>query len=279
MRRTLALAAALGLATAAVAWQQKINQLQQDGKTISTNIRLVDGTLMVPVKDVASYLGGTLNIQNGTATISTTKTTSNPGDVVAPNTLSSPPGSANLGTLISGNTGTLFPDTKPPEPKELSVKIGEVADDDGFAFKVLGVDDLVKKRDYKTEYDPRGRKISPSLKTDRLIVVRMRIENRTDETRRPPLPFGSGVTLFDETNVGTPAIGYDARPVGLPDDTYGFDATSEFGYLDAPVLAPKGAFEFAAVFSLSTDRSAKRVSVSLPSPTTIGGGANVTVSL
>lgn len=279
MRRVVPLLVVAGLATAAVAWQNSVNQLQQDGKTISTNLKVVGGTLMVPVKDVAAYLGGTLTVQNGTATISTTQTTSNAGDVVAPNAIPNPVASANLGTLVQGQSQTLIPEAKAPEPKELKVKVGEVADDDGFAFKVLSVDDLVKNRTYRTEYDPRGRKISPGLKDDRLVVVRMRLENRTSETRRPPLPSSSDVTLFDETNVGTPAIAYDARPVGLPDDTDSLDAYTGFDTLDAPVLAPKGAFEFAAIFSLSKQRGPKRLSIALPSASTNGGGANVTVDL
>ncbi len=279
MRRALSLFAAAGLVTAALAWQNSVNQLQQDGKTISTNLHVVNGTLMVPVKDIAGYLGGTLTVQNGTATISTTQSTPTPGDVVAPSAMPSPASSANLGTLVQGQSQSLFPEAKPVMPKELKVKVGEVADDDGFAFKVLSVDDLVKSRSYRTEYDPRGRKISPSLKEDRLVVVRIRLENRTSETRRPPLPTGSDVTLFDETNVGTPAVGYDARPVGQPDDADAFDSYNGLDTLDAPILAPKGAFEFAAVFSLSKDRSPKRLSVALPSASSNGGGANVTVDL
>ena len=286
MRRALSILAAAGLATAALAWQRSVDQLQQDGKTISTSLRVVDGTLMVPAKDVAAYLGGKLSVKNGTATISSPGTTDLPGGTPAQNL----PGGVPTQTMPSGlpgmggfntNTQPLFPEAKRPSPKEIVVKTNQDADDDGFVLRVLGVENVFKGS-YRTQYDPNHRKLSPSQKGDRLVVVRMRLENRTTETRRPPLPTGLDVTLFDESGVGVAALAFDARPVGNPDPdlgSYRDDFANSYDALDAPVLAPKGAFEFAAVFSLPKSAILKRLSVALPPPTESTGGTNVIVSL
>lgn len=286
MRRALSILAAAGLATAAVAWQRSVNQLQQDGKTISTGLRVVDGTLMVPVKDVAAYLGGKLSVQNGTATISSPGTTDLPGGTPAQNL----PGGAPTQTLPTGlpgmsgfntNAQPPFPEAKRPLPKEIVVKKDQDADDDGFVLRVVGVEDA-SKGSYRTQYDPKHRRLSPRQKDDRLVVVRMRLENRTGETRRPPLPTGLDFVLFDEAGVGVPVLAFDARPAGNLDLDLGFDRddlANSYEALDGPVLAPKGAFEFAVVFSLPKAALLKRLTVALPPVTEGSGGANVIVNL
>ena len=261
MRRTLLLTLAIGLAAAAFAWRQEaVRQFQHEGKTVSTNLRVVDGTLMVSAKDVASYLGGTLSVENGTATVVMKK--ANDGSGGTPY------------RLLSGGSQPFSPTEKRPDPREISVKIGGDADNDGFVLRVAAVEE--PKKSYRTELDTRGRRIDTHVPNDRLVVVRMRLENRTAETRRPPIPSSLDLTLFDDANVGFPVVAFDARPVGntdlVPD-------LAPYDNLDAPILAPKGAFEFNAVFSLPKDRTPSRLTISLPPSSTDKGGANVAVDL
>ena len=259
MRRALALLATAGLATASVAWQS-VNQLQQNGKTISTNLRVVDGTLMVPVKDVVGYLGGTLSVASGTATISGQGPSASP-----------PPGMATP----SGVTQPPMTPARRPDPKERTAKVGDVVDEDGLALTVLGVD-RIEKGGYRTKLDPRGRRVSPALKGDRLVVVRMRLENTGGVTRRASVPSPTDVALFDEAGLGFSASAFDARPTGLMEAS---EEPSAYDPLESPLLAPKGAFEFAAVFSLPAGRTPRRVTVGLPPSSAESGGTNVRIDL
>ncbi len=274
MRRAhvLSLSLALGLASVAVGWQGAVNQLLANGQVVSTNLKTVDGTLMVPVKDVASYLGGGLQIQNGTATIAGTGNT---------NALGTTPAGNPITGMTTGSVGSFTPNFTPPkapEAREVTTKVGETVDTGGLSFQVVGVEE--PKGSYRTQNDPRQRRISPRLKDERLVVVRMRVENRSDETRRPVLPSGLDIALFGEDGVGVPLTAIDVRPIGNPD--LGPDLGSDFGSyqtLDAPILAPKGAFEFAMVFSLPKDRTPNRLTVALPAVSADTGGTNVTVAL
>ena len=261
MRRTFFIALAASLAVAAFAWQQEaVRQFQHEGKTVSTNLRVVDGTLMVSARDVASYLGGTLSVENGTAIVVMKKT--NDGSGGSPY------------RPFGGQAQPFLPTEKRPDPKELAVKIGAEADNDGFVLKVTSLEE--SKKSYKTELDTRGREVKTHVPDDRLVVVRMRIENRTSETRRPPIPSSFDLALFDDANVGVPVVAFDARPVGNVDLV---SDLAPYDNLEAPILAPKGAFEFNAVFSLPKDRTPSRLTIALPASGTDKGGANVTVDL
>ena len=268
MRRAASLLLFAGLATAAVSWQQ-VNQLQHDGKTVSTSLRVVDGTLMVSVKDVAAYLGGDLSVANGTATVTTTRKVDQAGGTPAF------PSGAFPGGIYTGSSASLFPEAKRPEPREVVILPGGEADNDGFTLKVVGVDDL-DKGSYKTQYDPKERRIDPARKDDRLVVVRMQIVNNSGETRRPPLPSAFDATLFDRSGVGVPVLAFDARSIAYSemDDDY-----QAYRPLEAPLLTPLGTFEFAAVFSLPKDRPLKRLAVALPPASADKGGTNVLVNL
>jgi hypothetical protein len=262
--RPFFLVSAAVLAGSALAVHQGVLQLQHDGKTVSTNLRTVDGVLMVPVRDVASYLGGELTVQNDTATITGSK--ANVLGVAPP--------------YLSGNTTTGAAEplisTMPtrPAPIERTVGVGQDADNDGFVLRVLSFDE--PKGSYRTEYDSRKKRIGPVLPEDRLVVVKMRLENRTSETRVPTLPSSQGLTLFDEKGVGVPIVAFDARPVGNPQLIADL---APMDLVDAPVLAPGGAFEFAAVFSVPKDRTPSYVLAALPAAATDRGGTNVRVNL
>lgn len=252
------------MAAAVFAWQQTVNQLQFDGKTVSTNLKMVDGELYVSARDVAGYLGGQISIQNGTATIQKNTTDSqNPSE-----NGNLPP--ATLGSAQPFNSLTI----PMPKPAELSTTVGQDAESGGFAVKIESVQSDLKS--YRTQFEGKGRTIRPALDGDRLVVVKMRLENRGEATATPPTPSSSGITLFDDKGVGMPIQAFDARRLGDP-NLYVSDvmATS----LDVPLLAPQGAFEFAAVFSLPKGRTPSRLLVALPPTSMSSGGANVTVKI
>ena len=278
MTRAVSLLAVAALATAAFAWQATVVQLQQDGKTVSTNLRVVDGTLMVPVKDVAAYLGGDLKVENGTATI---VSSSRPQPGGAPYQAGAAlPGFAYSGAAAPFGQGSLlpsFPPNAPPVPKEIVVKTGQDAVAGDFALRLVSVED-VAKGDYRTEFDGRRRKIASRNRDERLVVARLRMENVGETTRRAPALSGDAVTLFDERGVGTPALAFDARSVDTYDQPLSDDLPAYIA-LEAPLLTPKGAFEFAAVFSLPKGRALKRLAVSLPGTGAGDAGASVMVSL
>ena len=215
---------------------------------------------MVSAKDVASYLGGSLSVENGTATVVTKKTNDGSG--------------GKPYQPFGGQTQPFLPTEKRPDPKEVTAKVGGEVDNDGFVLQVTSVEE--PKKSYKTVLDTRGRRIDTHVPDDRLVVVRMRLENRTLETRRPPIPSSLDLTLFDDTNVGVPIVAFDARPIGNADL---LSDLAPYDNLESPILAPKGAFEFNAVFSLPKDRTPARLTVALPPSATDKGGANVTVDL
>ena len=258
MRRAAALLVIAGITTFAVGLQ-RVNQLQHNGKTVSTNLKTVDGVLMVSAKDVAAYLGGDLSVENGTATVRTTGKTD---PMAVP------------GSTYSGIAQPPLDAPKPPEPKEFVIRPGESAANEGFRFSVVSVSD-VEKGSYRTVYDGRETRYTPRLKDDRLVVVRMRIENGSGGTARPPVPNAFGTTLFDSSGVGVPVLAFDARPVLASDVMNDSDV---YRPLEAPMLTAEGSFEFAALFSLPKGNALKRLTVLLPS-TGDGGGTKIMVDL
>ena len=259
MRRFASLLLLASLACGSVAWQ-RVNQLQHNGKTVSTNLRVVDGDLMVSARDVAAYLGGELTVANGTAT------------VVSDGKAGSP---AIPGGTYSGVIGPTFAETKRPESKVFVIRPGEEATNDGFTLQVVSVEEAAKDV-YRTVYDGRAHRFTPRQKEDRLLVAKMRIVNRKGETARPPLPSAFDTALFDSTGVGVPVLAFDARSSQVLNQ----DGDAErYRPLEAPLLTADGAFEFAALFSLPKGNALKRLTVELPSATEYGGGTKVMVDL
>ena len=259
MRRAAALLFCVGITTFALGWQ-RVNQLQYNGKTISTNLKVVDGVLMVSAKDVAAYLGGDLTVENGTATV---KASGKPDPMAVPD------------NTYTGVAQPSFDSPKPPEPKEFVIRPGESASCEGFTVGVVSVANA-EKGSYRTVYDGRETRYTPRLKDDRLVVVKMKIENHTGGTARPPVPNAFGTTLFGSDGVGFPVLAFDARPV-LATETVG--DTDLYRPHEAPMLTADGTFEFAAVFSVPKESALKRLTIVLPSPMENGSGSKVMVDL
>ena len=258
MRRTATLLLLAGITTFAIGWQ-RVNQLQHNGKTVSTNLQVVDGVLMVSAKDVASYLGGDLSVENGTATI---KTNGKPDPMAVPG---------------GNSTGVSLPvtDDAKPEPKEFVVRTGDPVTNEGFGLTVVSVEDAAKG-DYRTMYDGRDYRYRPRQKDDRLVVIKMKVQNKSGETARPPVPTAFDATLFDASGVGFPVLGFDARSALATEIVSDMDT---YRPLDAPLLTAEGTFEFAAIFSVPKQSALKRLTVVLPANDDNGAGTKVMVDL
>jgi hypothetical protein len=270
------------LAVAAYAVQAS-HQLTIDGSLVSTSVTFEHGRYLVPVDDIAKYLGDTEKTNGGNpilthqtangavvapgATPTTTvdagvKLPPTPQDPVPANVtppVSTTPGPLNPGTStfptiavpgtpISTANSNLLP-SAPVAPTQLTSTIGQGTAVGGFTYTVDSIQDVGNK--YKLEHDQHGATIHPTFKSDSLVVVNLSVTNSGTQPISPVVPGMADITVFDSEKLGYPAGYLDMRQ-----SSELVEAGGDSSYDIAPgggtgvVLAPGGTLHFAAVASV-----------------------------
>jgi hypothetical protein len=249
------------VAVAAAVWAaQDTPILIMEGRTVSSNLRMSDGTLLVPVRDIATAFG--YEVREGTGRVELVRS------------------GASLGLSTSGVATMPFNGTlglTAPRPRaELSSKTGEDVAYGNFAHRLIGV--TYPGREYRQEFDSRRRKLRAPFDQEQLVVVRMSVTNRGTQTATAPTPTAFGASVFDETKVGYPVTAIDARQAGgvQSDDPLIVTNGASAGSV---LLAPGGSVEYALVASIPRDRKVSQVlfNLSAPATETATSGALVTI--
>lgn len=244
-------------AVAAAVWAvQDAPILVVDGKTVSSNLKQTDGTLMVPVRDLASAMG--YEVRESTGRVELVRL-----------------GSTAFST--SGMAPQTFGDISAPRPKaSLSAVAGDEIAYGAFSHRLISV--TYPGREYRQEFDSRRRKLRAPFGEEQLVVLRMSVTNRGKEAAYAPTPSTFGASVFDDAKVGYPITGVDARQasgVQTDDSLYASSSSS----LGSVLIAPGGTLEYALVASLPKSSKVNQVVLNLPtSPLeTSTSGATVTI--
>ena len=214
-----ALAALAGLATAALA--QTGMRLIVDGKTASTDIRIIGGRPYVPLADMARAMNGTVGRKGNEYTIAT-----GGADTTTPT-------AAGGADEVRGARG----------------KIGQMLFNGKWRFMVVSVD---RTAAYDSQYSPDKQKFTPAGDTEELVVVKCRLKNGQTSTQSAMLssvhPHHIGLT--DDQGTSYAPMAFDKRggssdegPKMLP------GAQTDFAVLFS---VPKGTTLKDMVFSLQT---------------------------
>jgi hypothetical protein len=282
--RKIAVVTVASLAAVALAYQASVTTLYQDGKIVSSNLKTVDGQLYVPVKDLVTYLGGTLKTSDDRADITTTAgqsaTTGGEPQAIAPD-LTQPIAQP------ASPMATVNAPPPPPPPTQLNAAInGDIAFGD-YVYRVTSVES--QPNQYRQQFDQRGMRLHPQWKADKLVIVYLTAKNNGSEASSLAIPGGSDFTVFDEREIGYPATDMDIpqTPQVVGSDMFDYDAD-----MSSPVsiLGPGGKVSFAVIGSIPKGSTAKsiRFHLSAPAGTAMANapasspnpsGADVTVSL
>lgn len=231
------------LAVAAAVWAaQDAPILVVDGKTVSSNLKTSDGTLMVPVRDLASAMG--YEVRESTGRIELVRT-----------------GTSSFST--SGMAPQSFGDLSAPRPKAaLSAATGEEVAYGAFSHRLVSI--AYPGREYRQEFDARRRKLRAPFDQEQLVVLRMSVTNRGTVAAYAPTPSSFGASVFDDAKVGYPVTGVDVRQASgvQMDDSLYAASSSSFGSV---MIAPGGTLEYALVASLPKASKASQVVLNLPS--------------
>ena len=307
---------AVTLAVAASA-AQEVTELTNNGQVVSRHVTLVNGQLMVPIRDVATYFGYKLSVSNGTAQLRQNPSALDQGNSglaqpLVPSPATGVPGNGltpvsplttsdgltpPVSPMINGQTAPtaltgvgqyaqqgLFPTTQPTQPVTLTETLGSAAGFGGFDYKVDSIDEAGNR--YKTVYDQRGETFHPSWRDDKLVVINMTVSNTGQQAAYPPLPGSYAATVFDDQKIGYPATYFDVRQAAQPDNNnYGSQWDIAPIQTDQNLLlAPGGKIRYAMIASVPKDRTVTQVLFDLPggnnsSDIATAGGAILTVRI
>ena len=174
------LAATAGLATAALA--QTGMRLIMDGKTASTDIRIIGGRAYVPLADMARAMNGTASRKGGEYTITT--------------------GSADTTTpTVAGGAG---------EVHGTRGKIGQMLFTGKWRFMVVSVD---RAAVYDSLYLADKQNFTPAGDTEELVVVKCRLKNGQTSTQSAMLSpiHPHNIALADDQGASYAPTAFDKR--------------------------------------------------------------------
>jgi hypothetical protein len=259
--KQFAVASAAILTAAAFAYQAAISSLYSDGKIVSSNLKQVDGTLYVPVKDVATFLGGTLNVTADRADIQTpagAAATATSGGLAQAIVQEVAPPIAEPANPMA--TTAVVP---PPVPTQLSGSMNQDIEFDGFSYRVTSIE--YRDRDYKDQFDQRGTKLHPQWKTDRLAIVHITVKNIGTNPGTPTIPGTVDFSIFDGQKVAYPTTAVDIRqaPAVMGGDIEGDEM--DYG-TPLSFIAPGGELSYAVVGSLPKGNSVTMLRFHLSPP-------------
>lgn len=257
--KQFAVASTALLAAAAFAYQATATMLYKDGLIVSSNLKLMNGTLYVPVRDVATFLGGTLNVSGDRADIQTPAgTPSTTAGLAQTIEQEVAPSIAMPASAIA--TGVPSP---PPAPTELTASLNQDVTFEGFAYRVTDIQ--YRNGDYKDQFDQRGTKLHSQWKADKLAIVSITVRNVGSLPGSPTIPGVSGFSIFDAQKVGYPTTAIDIQqaPAVLGGDFY--DDTTSYA-TPLSFLAPGGKLSYAVIGSLPKSGSVTMVRFHLDPP-------------
>lgn len=245
------------VAVAAAVWAvQDAPILVMEGKTVSSNLRQADGTLMVPVKDLATAFG--YEVRESTGRVELVRNT------------------GTSGFSSSGMAALPFTDFAPKPKADLTARMGEDVAYGGFSHRLVSI--MYPGREYRQEFDSRRQRFKAPYGEEQLVVLRMSVTNRSEKAAYAQTPSTFGVSVFDESKVGYPVTAIDARQAtGVQtNDSYFAPMASTMGSV---LLAPGGSVEYALIASLPKASKASQVVLNLPSSAseTSTSGATVTI--
>ncbi|MGV3618948.1 MAG: hypothetical protein ACO1SV_26780 [Fimbriimonas sp.] len=244
------------VAAAAAVWAaQDAPILIMDGRTVSSNLRQADGTLMVPVRDVATALG--YEVRESTGRIELVRNASG-GGLGNQGSAFPPPAFVPSSGIGTGSFSSFT-----PRPRaELSSRLGEDVSYGGFTHRLVAV--TYPGREYRQEFDPRRRKLRAPFGEEQLVVLRMSVTNNGNEAAYAPTPSTFGASVFDETKIGYPVTAVDARQAGGVQSNDSLIATNGQSVGNI-LLAPGGSVEYALVASVPKERKVTQAVLNLPS--------------
>jgi hypothetical protein len=261
-RKHFAVASVAALATVAFAYQAAVTTLYQDGKLVSSNVKTIDGQLYVPVTDLVSYVGGT--IQQSTARADITSSTNSNGLPLRLDSSGNPLSTSPIGTMADITA-------PPPAP---AVTIQSHLNDDvvvgDFAYRVTGIKS--EDRTYREQFDQRGQKLHPGWSTDKLEIFFITVTNRGTQAGTPFLPGSSDFTIFDDQKVGYTSNNLDIRQASV---VQGDDLAST-SYSDSPVsiIGPGGSLSYAVIGSIPKESHPTMVEFHIAPMTGMATGPN-----
>ncbi len=308
-RKTLSLAFLGALAAVAYA-ARSVTQLTENGQVVSSHLVLMNGQLMVPVRDIATYFGYNLKVANGIAELSKpglaqpivspgepalpgatvpaplTQTPVTPPSVTVPVPAqpgtypSTVPSTVIPGTAVTTANVGLFPSFTAPPPLALSGAVGVPTSFNGFDYRVDSVVDAGPR--YRTVFDQRHETLRAPWKTDKLVVATLTVTNRGQQAVYPPTPGSYGMTVFDDQKIGYPGIGVDRRQAGDVNSVVDSNDIAPLASGSDLLLGPGGQMQYAIVASIPQDRQVAQIVLNLPAGTgasEAAGGATVTVKV
>lgn len=218
-----ALVLTAGLATAALA--QTGMRLIVDGRTASSDVRIIGGRPFVPLADMARAMGGTAVRNGGTYRIVTGST-----DTTTPTTT---PDVAGGASEVRGTRG----------------KVGQMLFTGKWRFMVVSV---ARAAAYDSQYLPDKQNFTPTGDTEELVVIKCRLKNGQTSTQTAMLSavHPHNIALTDDQGSSYAPRDFDKRggstdegPKMLP------GAQTDFAVLFS---VPKGTVLKDLVFSLQT---------------------------
>lgn len=245
------------VAVVAAVWAvQDAPILVMEGKTVSSNLRQADGTLMVPVKDLATAFG--YEVRESTGRIELVRT--NP-----------------LGGFTSGGAAAMtFSDFTPRPKATLNARTGEDATYGGFTHRLVSV--AYPGREYRQEFDSRRQKLKAPYGEEQLVVLRMSVTNQGTQAAYAPTPTSFGASVFDESKVGYPITGVDVRQASGVQMNDSFYASSPAS-MGSVLIAPGGSVEYALIASIPKASKVNQVVLNLPSSASEKSTSGATVTI
>ncbi len=241
LRTTATLVVTLGLATTAGGLGKAGLSLIIRGKTVSSEVRIIEGRPFIPLSDMAKAMNGTVVKHK-----------------------------AGGYEITFGSVDTTTPDAHPVagganEVRGTQGKIGQVIFTGKWRFSVLSVDHAAN---YDSQFLPDKRTFVPSGDTEELVIVRCRMKNGQKDTQMAMLSpvHPHHTALADNQGQSYAPMDYDKRG-GSTDE--------------GPKLLPGAQTEFAVLFSVPKGTVLKDLVFSIQNAyeDTPDGGTDVRITL
>jgi len=231
---------------ASVALAQASLSLRVNGRTVSNDVRIIDGHPYVPLSDMARAMGGSAVKHHGGGGY---EIRMGDGDTSTPDADSSTPTAAGGANEVRGTRGN----------------IGQMLFNGKWRFSVLSVD---RASSYNSTFLADSQNFSPNGDNEDLVLVRCRLKNGQKDTQSAMLSaiHPHNIAVTDNDGQAYSPLAFDKRG-GSTDE--------------GPKMIPGSATEFVAIFSVPKSAVIKELVFSLQTAysDTPDGGTDVRISL